>query len=189
MAEAPPDPVRDGPPRVLLIGALALAVAAIVTVLAIAAARQAPRQPVAIAAVPAPQAEDPACRSLLEAAPQRLGDYQRVRAVDPAPAGAAAWQGEPGTEPVVLRCGLDRPAEFVMGSPIQVVDDVQWFRVGDTGADGSPSDRSTWFTVDRPIYVALTLPAGSGPAPIQQLSETIAAPMPSVPIDPPRPGG
>ena len=27
--------------------------------------------------------------------------------------------------------------------------------------------RSTWFAVDRPVYVALTLPAGSGPTPIQ----------------------
>jgi Protein of unknown function (DUF3515) len=78
---------------------------------------------------------------------------------------------------VILRCGLDRPAEFVIGSPLQVVDAVQWFEVADQG-------RSTWFAVDRPVYIALTLPQGSGPAPIQGISEVIANSLPAKPIDP-----
>ncbi len=69
----------------------------------------------------------------------------------------------PRREAVILRCGLDRPAEFVLGSPLQVVDAVSWFEIVDQG-------RSTWFAVDRPVYVALTLPAGSGPTPIQEIS-------------------
>jgi hypothetical protein len=44
--------------------------------------------------------------------------------------------------------------------------------------------RSTWFAVDRAVYVALTLPSGSGPTPIQTLSDTIAAKLPATPIDP-----
>ena len=82
-------------------------------------------------------------------------------------------------EPVILRCGLDRPAEFVVGSPIQVVDAVQWFEVADRG-------RSTWFAVDRPVYVALTLPQGSGPTPIQEISDAIAKSLPATEIDPAR---
>ena len=39
-------------------------------------------------------------------------------------------------------------------------------------------------TVDRPVYVALTLPTRSGPTPIQALSDLIARTMPAVPIDP-----
>jgi hypothetical protein len=36
--------------------------------------------------------------------------------------------------------------------------------------------------------VALTLPSGSGPTPIQQLSEVIDHTIAAVPIDPARPG-
>ena len=165
----------EGPSRAVLIAALALAVVAIGVILAIAATRHPPQQPVAIAAVPAPQAENPACRALLDALPQRLGDYQRAQAVQPAPPGTAAWRTD--DEPVVLRCGVQRPVDFVVGAPIQVVDRVQWFQV-------RQDDRSTWYTVDRPVYVALTLPPGSGPTPIQQLSELIDHTMPAVPISP-----
>jgi hypothetical protein len=175
----------EGPPRVVLIAALVLAIAAVGVVLAIAATRQAPQQPVAIPAVPAPQANDPACRALLEALPQRLGDYERASTAQPTPVGTAAWRRD--GDHVVLRCGLDRPADFVVGSPIQVVDRVQWFRVTDVGSGGEVG-RSTWYTVDRPVYVALTLPAGSGPTPIQQLSELIDHSMAAVPIRPAPPG-
>lgn len=168
----------DGPPRVALIAALVVAVAAVGAVLAIAATRRAPQQPVAIPAVAAPHAADPACQALLDALPARLGDDRRTPLAQPAPEGAAAWAA--GGEPVVLRCGLDRPAEFVVGAPIQVVDSVQWFEVH---ADGQ-STWSTWYTVDRPVYVALTLPPGSGPTPIQQLSDLIADTIATVPINP-----
>jgi Protein of unknown function (DUF3515) len=152
---------------------------AVAAVLAIAATRQSPpqQQPVAIASVPAPQAESPECQALLSALPDDLGDYRRAPTADPAPEGAAAWQAARDSEPVILRCGLDRPAEFIVGAPIQVVDAVEWFRIADEEA-------ITWFVVDRPVYIALTLPQGSGPTPIQQISEIIAATIPSRPIDP-----
>ena len=173
-----------GPPRTVLIAAVALAVVTIGVILAIAATRQAPPQPVAVPAVAAPQAGNSACRALLGALPQRLGDYQRATLAQPAPEGTAAWRAGPDGEPVVLRCGLDRPAGFVVGSAIQVVDRVQWFEV--TGEQQSAGDagRSTWYTVDRPVYVALTLPAGSGPTSIQQLSDVIDHTIAAVPIDP-----
>jgi hypothetical protein len=168
---------RDGPPRALLIAAIVVAVGAIVGILIFAALRQsAPgKQTVAIASVPAPNANSAECRALLDALPDRLGDYRRAPAAEPAPPGAAAWTA--GGESVILRCGLDRPAEFVVGSPIQLVDAVQWFRVGDEGL-------STWFAVDRPVYVALTVPQGSGPTPIQAISEIIGKALRTKPIDP-----
>jgi hypothetical protein len=170
---------RDGPPRALLIAAIVVAVGAVIAILTFAALRQSPpeQDAVAIATVPAPKADSAECRTLLDALPDHLGDYRRAPAADPAPAGAAAWQATPDGEAVILRCGLDRPAEFVIGSPLQVVDAVQWFEVADQG-------RSTWFAVDRPVYVALTLPQGSGPTPIQGISEVIAKSLPAKPIDP-----
>lgn len=36
-----------------------------------------------------------------------------------------AWRGGPDSDPVIMRCGLERPDDFVVGSPIQVVDRVQ----------------------------------------------------------------
>jgi hypothetical protein len=170
---------RDGPPRALLIAAIVVAAGAIIGILVFAAVRQAPpeQRSVAIASVPAPKADTAECRSLLDTLPQQLGDYRRAAAADPAPAGAAAWQATAEGEPIILRCGLDRPAEFVVGSPLQVVDAVQWFELADQG-------RSTWFAVDRPVYVALTLPQGSGPTPIQTISDVIAKSLPAKPIDP-----
>ena len=170
---------RDGPPRAWLIAAIVVAAGAIIGVLVVAALRQSPpeQRSVAIASVPAPKADSAECRALLDALPQQLGDYRRVAAAEPAPAGVAAWQATAAGEPVILRCGLDRPAEFVIGSPIQVVEPVAWFELADQG-------RSTWFAVDRPVYVALTLPQGSGPTPIQTISEVIAKSLPAKQIDP-----
>jgi len=178
-ANAQEDSPSDGPPRAVLIAALAVAVAAVAAVLGIAATRQTPDQPVAIAAVPAPQADSGTCHALLGALPDRLGDLQRAAAVEPTPVGTAAWRAGAGAEPVILRCGLDRPGEFVVGSPIQVVNSVQWFQLADPD-----TQRSTWVSVDRPVYIALTLPNESGPTPIQTMSDVIARTMPAVSIRP-----
>jgi hypothetical protein len=174
-------PDYDGPPRALIIPAVALAVTATGVVLLIAANRQGSQQPVVIPAVSAPQAATAACKALAAALPQRLGNYQRAPLAQPPPEGATAWRAGPDSEPVVLRCGLDRAADFVVGSPIQVVDRVQWFQVSTQSGDAA---RSTWYTVDRPVYVALTLPSGSGPTPIQELSDVIDRTVAAVPIDP-----
>ncbi|BBY35999.1 hypothetical protein MMAN_01330 [Mycobacterium mantenii] len=187
MAVATESDADGGPPRVLIIVAIALAVATIGVILVIAATRAAHPHSVAVPEVPAPQADGAGCRALMGALPQRLGDYQRAPIEQPAPHGAAAWRTGPDSDPVVLRCGLDRPAEFVLGSPIQVVDRVQWFQVRSEQQSAGDAGRSTWYTVDRPVYVALTLPTGSGPTPIQQLSEAIDHSIPPAPIDPGRP--
>lgn len=186
---APDADTRDGPPRAWLIAGVMVAVVAVVAVLGIAVFQQnqIEPQPVPISAVPAPQAESPECEAVLSEAPDELGEYSRAETADPAPAGAAAWRADSGSEPVVLRCGLNRPIDFVVGSPLQVVNAVQWLRVAEAGTAESregAQGRSTWYVVDRPVYIALTLPPGSGPTPIQQISDVVAAAMPATPIDP-----
>lgn len=166
---------KDGPPRLAIILALTLAVTTIGAILAIAVTRNNIPDTVAIASIPAPQAHTPVCTNLLVDIGDRLGDYRRVQAVNPAPAGAAAWRLNSGDEPIILRCGLPRPTEFVVGAPIQIVNGVQWFRLDDPNITAS-----TWISVDRPVYIALTLPSQSGPTPIQELSNLITGTIPAV---------
>lgn len=172
----------DGPPRAVLLAALLVALVAIGAVLVFASettSKQPDHSPVAIPSAPAPQADSPACRQLFSELPNALGTFERADVIQPAPVGAAAWRDPAATDPVIMRCGMDRPAEFVVGSPIQVVNNVQWFQLVD-----EHSDSSTWVSVDRPVYVVLTLPQRSGPSPIQSLSDVIAKVMPAQPIRP-----
>ena len=172
----------DGPPRSVLIAAVVVVLAAIIGGLSYVTLRQhdpvAPR--IAIAAAPAPLADSPPCQALIAALPDTMGEFRRAGAVEPVPAGAAAWVGRSVTDPVILRCGVERPTDFVVGSPLQMVDAVSWFEVRGDGA-------GTWYAVDHGdpgTYVALTLPQGSGPTPIQTVSELIEKVMAPRALDP-----
>ncbi|WP_420753199.1 DUF3515 domain-containing protein [Rhodococcus sp. O3] len=165
--------------------ALPVALLAGVVVAAVIINRNPVLGPLALGPVPAPQAESAECADLLAALPEKLGDYTRAELVEPVPAGTAAWQIA-DAEPVVLRCGLDRPAEFDAAAALQVVDGVQWFEVSGE-AEGIAA--STWFAVDRPVYVALTVPNGSGPSPLQEVSAALTESLPPQQIDPAPVGG
>jgi hypothetical protein len=52
---------------------------------------------------------------------------------------------------------------------------VQWLQVEQGGS-------ATWYAVDRPVYVALTLPANTGTGPLQAISEAIAKTLPVKPL-------
>jgi hypothetical protein len=134
--------------------------------------------PLLLVPVDAPKAGSAECAKLLHGLPATLGTgtsavHARTLA-DPAPAAAAAWG--PGDDPVVLRCGIERPPELKQTSELLQVDGVNWLQVS---ADGA----STWYAVDRPSVVALTLPGSVGSTgPIQDVSAAISATMPSVPV-------
>lgn len=173
---------EDGPPRAAIIAAVGVTVAVIVGGLSYVALKQA--EPVArtvpIASAPAPLADSAPCKALVAGLPETMGEFRRATAAEPAPAAAAAWLGSAQAQPVILRCGVARPDDFVVGSPLQMVDSVSWFEARGDGA-------STWYAVDRGApgtYVALTLPQGSGPTPIQTISELIAKVMPPRALDP-----
>ena len=62
-----------------------------------------------------------------------------------------AWAADP--VPLVLRCGLPRPAELTPTSALLEVNGVRWL----TLTDGA---LVTSIAVDRPVYVAFTAPVG-----------------------------
>lgn len=81
-----------------------------------------------------------------------------------------AW-AEP---PVVLTCGVDRPAGWVAGVPAIQINGVQWH------VDISDPETTVWTTVDRPVYVQVTVPPSVDSAPVTALTTTIAEALPYV---------
>jgi len=121
--------------------------------------------------VDAPDAEGTGCTALLAALPGEL-----PAAPDPLPTrelgppvqpGVRAWAASP--RPVVLRCGLPRPAELTPGSALLEINGVSWLQLD----DGTGAPVVTYVAVDRPVYVALTLPVDAGSGPLQQVSDTV----------------
>lgn len=134
-----------------------------------------PTGPVALVPVDAPHAADPACTSLVDALPASLPSngeqLRRLPIADPAPPATAAWAGDRG-EPVVLRCGLGKPSEYQPTAQLRLVDKVNWLPVEGDGA-------TTWYAVDRTVYIALTIPDDAGTGVVQEMSETIATAVPA----------
>ncbi|WP_084654923.1 DUF3515 domain-containing protein [Nocardia altamirensis] len=182
-AENPPaaESTRQYSPA-LIATAVALPIMLVVGVLVAAVvARNAPveREPLVLGPVAAPAATGTACTTLLPQLPITLGEFSKSTLVEPSPPATWAWQRKDGGDPIVLRCGLDRPLEFNRASVLQIVNGVQWFEARDQTAKAS-----TWFAVDRETYIALTVPDGSGPTPLQGISDAITANLPATPIDP-----
>ncbi len=131
--------------------------------------------PLTLAAVPGAAAASPECAALVAALPAELPSgatqLDRRPLAEPAPPGAAAWGVD---DPVVLRCGLDRPAELTRTAELLEINGVRWLRLSDP-----VTASSTWVAADRPVYVALTLPDTTGTGPLQDVSSAIAASLPA----------
>jgi hypothetical protein len=128
--------------------------------------------------VTAPAAESPECATLLGKLPLSLvsdgATLPRRELATPAPVGAVAW-GDVEHEPLVLRCGLERPGELTPTAQLRVISDVLWLEV-------QGPDSSTWFAVDRPVFIALTVPSDAGTGPLQDVSTTIRDSLPKGPV-------
>jgi hypothetical protein len=127
-----------------------------------------PPSPVALVAVDAPQAGSAECATLVGALPAELPSgstvLRRLPLADPAPPATMAW-GSTG-DPVVLRCGLRRPPELTPDAALREISGVRWLPVPGARA-------TTWYLVDRPVFVALTVPAEAGTGVLQEVSETV----------------
>lgn len=180
MVEA--DSETGAPPRLLIVlaAALAVALAVGVAIFGIKASSienaAAPSGPLPLVPVPAPQAGAPPCHTLVAGLPSELtsnGAKLKVRELaNPAPPSTVAW-GE--DNPIVLRCGLDKPPELTTSSQLRLINGVQWLQVTGEGA-------STWYVVDREVYSALTVPDNAGTGPLQQISDAVAAKLPPRPL-------
>jgi hypothetical protein len=176
-----PEEQTGAPPRRLIVLAaiLALALAAAVAVLSIvnrAQESQPDDGPLALVPVPASQANSPECATLVPALPAQLisngATLNRRELAEPAPLATVAW-GAP--DAIVLRCGLDRPPELTQTAQLRVVSGVQWLPVEGQGA-------STWYVVDRNVFIGLTVPDSAGTGPLQTISDTVAATLKPMPL-------
>jgi len=120
--------------------------------------------PVLEVPVPPPTPEtDAACPRFMADLPIELAG-ERSRPVRSDTPYAYAW-GEP---PIVLRCGVDRPADFVRDSPVFDINGVTWF------VDDTDPDEYVYTAVDRPVYVEITVPSTIDSAPVVVLSDLVA---------------
>jgi Protein of unknown function (DUF3515) len=131
--------------------------------------------PVGLVAIDAPAAGSLECTQLTAALPGELSSgaavLRRLPIADPAPPATAAW-GDAQHDPVVLRCGLNRPSELTRTAALREISGIKWLPVTGNGA-------ATWYAVDRSVYLALTVPDGSGTGPLQAISETVGATLPA----------
>ena len=110
---------------------------------------------------------DAHCPALMRSLPLELVD-EPSRRVDSDSPFAYAW----GDPPVVLVCGVDRPAGYVVGVGTIVINDVEWF------VDTSDPDTVVWTTVDRPVHVQVRVPASTDSASVTALTPLISAALP-----------
>lgn len=161
----------------LIIG-LPVLLAVAVTVVALLTDEEQPA-PLALPSIPAPAADSPQCRGLLDRLPATLAsagsELDRRTLAAPQPPATAAWGHS--TDPVVLRCGIERPAELTRTAPLLDVSGVRWLRI-------SASTVSTWVAVDRPVYVGLTFADDTGTGPVQDISAAITAALPAQRVQP-----
>ena len=180
-AATPEDPLR----RVAIIAAAVLVpvVVALVVLANLVGGSSADDEPADVGATPTAQRADlpplpvevppvtpeaeASCPALMSTLPLELtGELSRQ--VDSDSLFAYAW-GEPA---IVLVCGVERPAGFVVGVSAIQIEGVQWY------VDTTDPDTTVWTTIDRPVYVEISLPASVDSAPVTSLSPEIAAALP-----------
>lgn len=136
--------------------------------------------PLALPPVPAPKAGTPECSTVLNALPRELVVHgtpvPRRALAEPVAPGTVAW-GDAKHDPITVRCGIDAPAELTPTSQLADISGVGWLRI----AEG---DKSSWLAADRPVYVALTLPEGSGTGPVQDISALLRDRLPKQDVFP-----
>ena len=115
-----------------------------------------------------PEAEA-SCPALMSTLPLELAGESSRRVQSDSPY-AYAW----GDPPITLICGVERPAGFVVGVSAIQINGVQWY------VDTADPESTVWTTIDRPVYVQITLPADVDSAPVTALTPQIAAALPYV---------
>jgi len=121
--------------------------------------------PVPVTPVGQPGADSAACTALMSALPVDLSGAHR-RATNGGGPGIAAW----GDPVIIMRCGLETPAQLDCSAAFTQINGVSWLELP---AEGLPE--TTYIASDRSVRIALTLSNTYGVGPIQQLSDIISA--------------
>ena len=150
--------------------ATVVVIAAVVVFASIARkqAAQAGSGPLPLAVVDAPAATSTACGTLLAGLPDQLSGRATRILTDPQP-GVHAW-GDPA---IVLRCGINTPAELDCSAALVQIGAVQWLLLQDAGGP------ATYLAADRHVRVAVTIPDGMGVGPMPELSAVVADALPA----------
>jgi hypothetical protein len=128
-----------------------------------------PRPPargtVTVTAPPSSAAADPVCARLLNALPPKL-DGHAARPVSDAPNRVAAW----GDPPIVLRCGVPRPASAGAAAQEFVINGIPWTyaRNGTT---------AIWTTNKLPAYIEVRIPPEYQDSAAQRIINPLADPI------------
>lgn len=122
--------------------------------------------PLDVETPPVTAAADRVCPGLMGGLPLLLGEAQ-ARPVRSATPYAAAW-GEP---PIVLRCAVPRPAALAADSSLLVVNGVSW--LSEPGEDAT-----LWTSVDRAVYVEVSVPSSESGQLIAVVAEVVADRVP-----------
>jgi hypothetical protein len=132
-----------------------------------AAPQRADLPPLPVTVPPVTPEADEHCPALMATLPLELAG-ERSRPVQTDSPFAYAW-GDPA---VVLVCGVERPAGWVVSASAIQINGVQWY------VDTSDPDTTVWTAVDRPVYVEVRLPAGEDSAPVTALSTGLTQALP-----------
>lgn len=132
-----------------------------------APAERADLPPLPVTVPPVTAEADQLCPAVMSTLPLELaGELSRpVQTESPF---AYAW-GEPA---VVLVCGVERPAGWTVGASAIQINGVQWY------VDTTDPENTVWTTVDRPVYVEVSLPASVDSAPVTALTTGLAQALP-----------
>ena len=113
------------------------------------------------------------CQAFSRRLPGTLNGHGR-RAVSPRSPLTAAW----GDPPIVLRCGVPRPAGMAPTAELTVVNGISWFPAGSAATGSGPA---VFTEVGRQARVELTVPASDEPAAdlLVRISDMISSEIPA----------
>lgn len=129
----------------------------------------------------APLSELPAgpaamCAAVEDNLPESIApDYARRQDVRPRDAHTYVWSA-PGSEDIVVRCGVAAPANYRPGAQLQQVNSIPWF---EDASLASGSTAGTWYGLGRSDDIALYAPQAAADSALVRLSDVLAAHTPA----------
>lgn len=176
------DPSGDGQrglgaPRLspaLIATLVTIPVMVIVGFIAFAALKSANRPAVPVTTYAAATTASSVCTPFLAGLPDTFTGYG-TKSID---GDTATWPSTGEGDPMVVRCGIDRPAGLAPTSSLQTVNGVQWFMTDTLSGRGQ-----AYVCVDHRPYVALWVPSAAGNASITSVSTNIGRQLTSGPLD------